>query len=113
MNDLHKQALSLLAYLFLRHDRMDRAEVLYRALHRLYPEDAGFAATLAYIRLEHKDWDLALELAEGASRTAERELVPTLGVIRARALHGLGRTDEAWAAMRRAVGSPGETRSEG
>ncbi len=113
MNDLHKQALSLLAYLFLRHDRMDRAEVLYRALHRLYPEDAGFAAALAYIRLEHGDWDRALELAQGAAQVAEKPLQPTLGVIRARALNGLGRTDEAWAVMRRAVGTPGKTRSEG
>lgn len=107
MTDLHKQTLSLLAYLFLRHDRLDQATILYQALHRLYPEDAVLAASLAYVRLEQGDHAGALELAESAGLAASGPLASGLDLIRARALHGLDQKDEAWKAMRRTITDAG------
>ncbi len=103
MTDLHKQTLSLLAYLFLRHDRLNHAAILYQALHRLYPEDAVFAASLAYVRLEQGDHAAALELADSTRRPASGTLASGLELIRARALQGLDQKDEAWKAMRRVI----------
>ena len=103
MTDLHKQTLSLLAYLFLRHDRLDHAAILYQALHRLYPEDAVYAASLAYVRLEQGDHAGALDMVVSAGRLASGPLASGLELIRARALHGLDQKDEAWKAMRRII----------
>lgn len=98
MTDLHKQALALLAFLYLRHERMEEAEVLYQALYRLFPQEDDIAAGLAYIQLEQGRWDQALELATAPSRESGQRAA-AMRLIRARALHGLGRHSEARAEM--------------
>jgi hypothetical protein len=94
MTDLHKQALTLLAFLYVRHDRIKEAEILYQALYRLFPQEDDIAAGLAYTHLEQGRWDQALELATVPSRESGHRAA-AMRLIRARALHGLGRHAEA------------------
>lgn len=96
------QALQVLADVYLDHDQIDKALVLLRALAQLAPTEAGIWRALGYACLRAGQADEALAAADTLLRLdpAMPANVPIL-LLRARALHGLGRAAESQDSLRR------------
>lgn len=84
--------LSLLSFLYLRHGRVTEATTILEGLTAIAPTDSSARAMLAYAYLQNRDFENCLEQLNRMSRS-KRSSSETL--IRIRALHGLGRREEA------------------
>jgi tetratricopeptide (TPR) repeat protein len=88
----HKDALSVLGYVFFQHHQSDKALILFKALNVLFPQDTHIRLSLAYAYLINGGYARALELAEHSD--TESKTVPG-ALIKIRALWALNRKDEA------------------
>lgn len=84
--------LSLLSFLYLRHGRTAEATTILEGLTVIAPTDSSIRAMLAYAYLLGHEYESCLEQLNRMSRS-KRSTSETL--IRIRALHGLGRREEA------------------
>ncbi len=91
-------ALRALGFVYLQSGLFAKARILFSALHELWPADVQIAASLAYALLHEGRFDAALALLDGCQHDAVPP-PPLCDLLRARALSGLGRTDEARAAL--------------
>ncbi|OIO60642.1 MAG: hypothetical protein COZ46_01250 [Verrucomicrobia bacterium CG_4_10_14_3_um_filter_43_23] len=66
MEELPKETLLLLAYLYLRHSKHEKAMHLLLALKRLYPEDAHVSRSLSYAYWSVGKYEPALLQAEAS-----------------------------------------------
>ena len=91
-----RDAMLLLADVYLEQGQYDKARTLLDALALLWPDDSGVLKALAFACLQGGRFDEALAAADGYLRLgpATRVTAPIL-LIRGRALWGLGRVDEA------------------
>ena len=96
MNPDHKEFLTVLGHCFLQHGRFHDAGTVFEALVVLFPDEIAPKASLAYARLRLGDYGAALAQTDGLLRqplpSRDRSFALSL---RARALWGLARTDEA------------------
>jgi len=99
----HKQALELLGWLFLRNDQIVKARKLFEALARLSPGDVRMLRSLAYACLLSGDHGRALELCAEAIALSGDSVEPGVFLVRARALHALGRREETREAVQRFI----------
>jgi predicted Zn-dependent protease len=103
-----RQSLAVLAHVFIRHGRPERALPLLRALARLFPDDPDIAKGLAYAALAAGDAAGAMAAAD-----AYRALRPggpgaaLIELLRSRALSRLGRQAEAERALGRLLAEGG------
>ena len=96
-----KELLQVLGYLFLEHDRADRAAKIYGALALFEPHDTYILKCLAYSLLRIGDYRRALAVTDDALASGmSAEDADLLQLIRGRALWNLKRHDEARLAMR-------------
>ena len=94
--EVSKEPLLILSYLYIQHFKYDKAITLLRALRKLYPKDLDILRSLSYALLKVGDFQSALKMAE-------KSLHPNLPlkdqiacrIIISRALWGLGREEAA------------------
>lgn len=115
MNDDLKDFLSVIAYIYLQNQKIDRALLLLKALSALYPSDAKIGISLCYAYLLGGQYNEALyetELWLVMSNPGSEEK-GLLELIKSRILLGLGDREGAMAVMRsskmvgRALNLPG------
>lgn len=96
MNQVSKEALTLLAYLYLEYFKYDKAVTLLKALHILYPEDIDIMRSLAYAYLKNKDFQSCLKFSEAClkNETSEKSKIAA-NIIKSKALWGLGKEEAA------------------
>lgn len=92
MKESSQEYLALLAYLYLRHGKIAAATTILEGLAVLLPGNAWVRATLGYAYLSGKEFQKCLEQLD---RTARNKRSTAEQVMRVRALHGLGRREEA------------------
>jgi predicted Zn-dependent protease len=104
LDEAERQSLAVLAHVFIRHGRVERALPILRALHRLFPGDPDVAKGLAYAALAAGDAEGALAAAD-AWRAADPggRGGALMELLRSRALARLGREAEAQQALARLV----------
>lgn len=100
-DSLHQsgQLLHLLAYVYLENHRSEKAVVLLRAVDGLGLADARILALLALAYRRSGQPDMALETLDRIPSDAKGGLGAVINLIRAQALHALGRAPEAYTAM--------------
>ena len=59
-----KDFLNVTGFVYLRHNKWDKARVLFEALHVLFPQDLYYAKVLSFIYLQVEEYEKALEQAE-------------------------------------------------
>ncbi len=96
-----RQFLLTTAWLFARHGQSARARTLCEALVEDDPEDGVSAAALAELMLADREPAAALAVVRGAR--FPRELERAEALLETRALHALGKRDEAERRWRRYV----------
>ena len=97
-----RDAMLLLADVYLEQGQHDKARVLLDGLAVLWPADAGVLKALAFACLQGSHFDEALAAADGYLRLGSlNPLTAPILLIRGRALWGLGRVDEARAGLQR------------
>ncbi|MFO1058394.1 MAG: hypothetical protein U1E53_15685 [Dongiaceae bacterium] len=102
LDEAERQSLAVLAHVFIRHGRPERALPLLRVLFRLFPEDPDIAKGLAYAALAAGDAEGALAAADAWRAAAAGEPGGALmELLRSRALARLGRQAEADRALAR------------
>ncbi len=109
-----REILSVLGFLFLEHDRPDRAAILYGALVQSYPDNGYFLKCLAYALLRDEEFDRALAAAEaGLGMGLSAGDVDFLQLVRGRALWNLGQREEARLAIRGVLDRRRRARQDG
>lgn len=96
MNEVSKEALTLLAYLYLEYFKYDKALTLLKALHILYPDDLDIMRSLAYAYLKSRDYQSSLKFSEACLKNEPSEKSRTAAnIIKSKALWGLGKEEAA------------------
>lgn len=93
MGSQEREALQLLGYLYLQHQRPAEALTIFKALATLFPEDRAIRRSLAYAQLRTDQPRAALASLERLP--LEDHGTPALILLRSQALWRLGRVDEA------------------
>ena len=97
-----RDAMLLLADVYLEQGQHDKARVLLDGLAVLWSDDAGVLKAQAFACLQGSLFDEALAAADGYLRIGPlNPLTAPILLIRGRALWGLGRVDEARAGLQR------------
>lgn len=96
MNEVSKETLALLAYIYLEYFKYDKALTLLKALNIFYPDDLDIMRSLAYAYLKNDDFQSALMYAEGCLKkeTTEKSITAAK-IIKSKALWGLGKEEAA------------------
>lgn len=95
MNQKQKEYLLVLAYLYLRYRKFEKALVVLLILKRLYPGDPHILLSRAYAYLSMRVFQAALQEAEETLVCATREdHIAYAHFVKAHALFGLGRERE-------------------
>ena len=94
----NSELIDLLAYIYLQHNRPDKAAVLLAARDLLAPGNARTLLALAVARLRSGQPQRALEALDRLALLGAMDA--SFHLVRAQALHALERTSEAAAAMR-------------
>lgn len=96
MDNLSKETLTLLAYLYLEHFKYEKALTLLKALNLLFPNDLNIMRSLAYAYLKNDDYQSALRYIEIClkSEISEKSIVAA-NIIKSKALWGLGKEEAA------------------
>ena len=93
MNERHKDFLSILAYIYLKNNKLEKAITVYKALWHLFPESGKAALCLGYLYLATQQYETALFYAE-AFLAGNQEI--GLGhLLKGQALYKLGKNFEA------------------
>ena len=93
----HRDYLSILAYIYLKNNQLEKAITVYKALWHLYPESESMAFSLSYLYLRTRQFESALFYAD--AYLAKRRT--SLGyLLKGQALLQLGRNYEAKEAIR-------------
>ncbi|MDR1281952.1 MAG: hypothetical protein LBK99_14200 [Opitutaceae bacterium] len=103
MNDIHKEFLLTLAYVYMQNAKQEQALVLLRVLKSLWPEDLRVARCFAFGCLLAGDAATALAECDAAFGSSPRgpDREPAF-LLKSRSLWRLGREDEARQALREA-----------
>lgn len=99
MERSHRDLLSLLAFFYLRHERPEKARVLYALLDVLAPGDVATMKGLTLALIQAGKADRALAVIERLE--ARDDGGASVHLLRGQALRATGRTDEAGAAIAR------------
>lgn len=96
MDEVSKEALTLLAFLYLEYFKYDKALTLLKALHILYPDDLDIMRSLAYAHLKNRDYQSSLRFSEAClkNETSEKSKIAA-NIIKSKALWGLGKEEAA------------------
>lgn len=96
MDNLSKETLTLLAYLYLEHFKYEKALTLLKAINLLFPNDLNIMRSLAYAYLKNNDYQSALRYIEIClkSEISEKAIVAA-NIIKSKALWGLGKEEAA------------------
>lgn len=96
MDNLSKETLTLLAYLYLEHFKYEKALTLLKALNILFPNDPKIMQSLAYAYLKNNDYQSALRYIEIClkSEISEKTTIAA-NIIKSKALWGLGKEEAA------------------
>lgn len=96
MDGISKEALSVLAYLYLEHFKFEKALRLLRILKQYFPDDLEIRRSLSYAYLKTGDFQAALQQAESSLRgnLSPKEMISST-IIKAKALWGLGKEEAA------------------
>lgn len=96
MDNVSKETLTLLAYLYLEHFKYEKALTLLKALNILFPDDLNITRSLAYAYLKNHDFQSALKYAELSLKTEMTEKSKiAANIIKSKALWGLGKEEAA------------------
>ncbi|PWU07412.1 MAG: hypothetical protein C5B43_00415 [Verrucomicrobia bacterium] len=96
MDNLSKETLILLAYLYLEHFKYEKALTLLKALNLIFPNDIEIIRYLAYAYLKNSDFQSALRYIEICLKTESSEkLKIAANIIKSKALWGLGKEEAA------------------
>jgi tetratricopeptide (TPR) repeat protein len=93
----HKDYLSILAYIYLKNNQLEKAITVYKALWHLFPESESVAFSLSYLHLRTHQFDSALFYADAY---LARCGTPLGHLLKGQALLQLGRNYEAKEAIR-------------
>lgn len=104
MNNISKETLTLLAYLYLEHFKYEKALTLLKALNILYPNDLDIMRSLAYAYLKNDDYQSALRYIEIClkSEIVNKSII-SANIIKSKALWGLGKEEAARHAITQAI----------
>ncbi len=96
LDDSQKEFLQLLAYLYIQHQKYDKAYAIFEALQYLYPEDTEIIRSLSFLELTKGNAEKALELAEASliEPVTPRQRAASL-FLKSQALWKLGKTEDA------------------
>lgn len=95
MNEKQKEYLLVLAFLYLRYRKFEKALVVLLILKRFFPGDAHILLSRAYAYLSMRVFQAALQESEETLACATREdHIAYAHFIKAHALYGLGRERE-------------------
>ena len=96
MDNISKESLSILAYLYIEHFKYEKALTLLKALNKLYPKDIDIRRSLAYAYLKNGDYQAALKFAEASMKSdLPQSLIIASNLIKGKALWGLGKEEAA------------------
>ena len=93
IKERHKDFLSILAYIYLKNNKHEKAITVYRALWHLFPESDKAALCLGYLYLTTQQYETALFYAEAF--LARNQKVGLGHLLKSQALSKLGRKVEA------------------
>lgn len=92
MQQVQQEALWMLGYLYLQHQRMGEALVVFRALAKLLPDNPRVQHSLAYAQLRTEQPRAALATLDALPLNPEP---PAVALLRSQILWQLGRGDQA------------------
>lgn len=90
-----RDALAVYGHILLTSRKMAEAHAVFRGMQVLFPDDLHVAKSLAVTALRTGDAQSAVTIAEQARGRAEGDDALMLDLVRGKALHALGRADEA------------------
>ena len=90
-----RDALAVYGYLLLTAQQTAKAHAVFKGMHVMFPDDVHVTKSLALTSLATGDPQAAVTLAESVRAAVSEEERMALDVVRGKALHALGRPDEA------------------
>lgn len=105
MEERQQEALWMLGYLYLQHQRMLEALTVFRALAKLLPDDIRVRHSLAYAQLRTEQPRAALATLDAVVLDPEP---PAVSLLRSQILWQLGRGDQARHHLQRFLNQRGE-----
>lgn len=96
MDQIPKETLSLLAYLYLEHFKYEKALNLLKALNLMYPEDIQLLRMLSFAYLKNGYYQEALTYSEKSLKKGiDEEEIMASNLIKGKALWALGKEEAA------------------
>jgi tetratricopeptide (TPR) repeat protein len=97
INEKHKDFLSILAYIYLKNNKFEKAIAVYKALWHLFPDSDRLTLCLGYLYLATHQYETALFYAE--TFLADNQEIGLGHLLKGRALYKLGKHFEAQKAI--------------
>ncbi len=97
INERHQDFLSILAYIYLKNNKLEKAITVYKALWHLFPESDRSAFCLGYLYLATHQYETALFYAETFLDANQK--IGLGHLLKGQALYKLGRNFEAQKAI--------------